>query len=247
LVSQIAFKQATTTRMTTTKQYDHLNRLLSVSSAPSASSALSFSYSHNSANQRIRSTLADGSYWLYEYDSLGQVRSGRKYWSDQTPVAGQQFEYAHDDIGNRTSTKAGGDEHGAGLRYASYSSNPLNQYTNRGVPGAVDIMGLSFATNTVSVNSQTAYRKGEYFRKELPVANTNSPLWTNITVAAAGQTSVSGNEFVPQTPEQFAYDADGNLTNDGRWTYTWDAENRLVSLAPNTAVGPRNSIKFGYD
>jgi hypothetical protein len=44
-----------------------------------------------------------------EYDALGQVRSGRKYWSDQTPVAGQQFEYARDDAGNRTSTKAGGD------------------------------------------------------------------------------------------------------------------------------------------
>jgi len=36
LVSQIAFKQSGITRMTTTKQYDMLNRLLSVCSAPSA-------------------------------------------------------------------------------------------------------------------------------------------------------------------------------------------------------------------
>jgi hypothetical protein len=134
LVSQIAFKQGTTTRMTTTKQYDYLNRLLSVSSAPSAGSAVNFSYSYNNANQRIRSTLADGSYWLYEYDALGQVRFGHKYWSDQTPVAGQQFEYAHDDIGNRTQTKAGGDPNGANLRSASYGANSLNQYTNRSVP-----------------------------------------------------------------------------------------------------------------
>jgi len=28
-------------------------------------------------------------------------------------------------------------------------------------------MNLSFATNTVTVNGQPAYRKGEYFRKEL--------------------------------------------------------------------------------
>ena len=60
LVSQIAFKQATTPRMTTTKQYDYLNRLLSISSAPSAASALSFGYAYNAANQRIRSTLAVG-------------------------------------------------------------------------------------------------------------------------------------------------------------------------------------------
>ncbi len=52
LASQIAFKQATTPRMTTTKQYDYLNRLLSISSA---ASALSFGYAYNAAYQRIRS------------------------------------------------------------------------------------------------------------------------------------------------------------------------------------------------
>jgi hypothetical protein len=53
-------------------------------------------------------TLIDGSYWVYEYDSLGQVESGKRYWSDGTPVAGQKFEYGHDTIGNRTTTAAGG-------------------------------------------------------------------------------------------------------------------------------------------
>ena len=99
------------------------------------------------------------------------MRSGRKYWPDQTPVAGQQFEYTYDDIGNRTATKAGGDQNGANLRSASYSANNLNQYTNRTVPGAVDVMGVGFATNAVTVNGQTAYRKGEYFRQEIPVSN----------------------------------------------------------------------------
>jgi RHS repeat-associated protein len=246
LVSQIAFKQATTTRMTTTKQYDSLNRLTSISSALSPS-AVGDSYAYNSANQRIRSTLADGSYWLYEYDSLGQVRSGRKYWSDQSPVAGQQFEYALDDIGNRTQTKAGGDQSGAGLRPANYAANTLNQYTSRDVPGAVDIMGISFATNGVSVNNQAAYRKGEYFRAEVPVSNGSTPVWQSVTVVATNQATVSGNVFVPKTQEQFYYDADGNLTSDGRWQYTWDAENRLVGLTTNTTVGPRQSMQFEYD
>jgi YD repeat-containing protein len=120
LVSQITFRTNTTTRMTTTKSYDFLNRLTSISTVgtSSTSSPTSFAYAYNHANQRTRSTLADGSYWLYEYDSLGQVRSGKKYWSDGTPVAGQQFEYAFDHIGNRTQTKAGGDDSGAGLRPA---------------------------------------------------------------------------------------------------------------------------------
>ena len=96
LVSQIIFKQSTTTRMTTTKQYDYLNRLTSISSALRAHRPSAIRYAYNNANQRIRSTLADGSYWLYTYDSLGQVVAGNKYWADGTPVAGQQFDYTFD-------------------------------------------------------------------------------------------------------------------------------------------------------
>jgi hypothetical protein len=35
-------------------------------------------------------------------------------------------------------------------------------------------------------------------------------------------------------------------TSDGRWNYSWDAENRLVALAPTTLVGPQISLKFGF-
>ncbi|HEV2210728.1 MAG TPA: RHS repeat domain-containing protein [Verrucomicrobiae bacterium] len=75
--------------MRTTKQYDYLNRLTQISALPSAGSNLSFAYTYNSANQRVRTTLADGSYWSYQYDSLGQVVSGHKFFSDETPVPGQ--------------------------------------------------------------------------------------------------------------------------------------------------------------
>jgi hypothetical protein len=56
--------------MTTTRQYDFLNRLQSVSSAPSAASAISFNYLYNDANQRTRRTESDSSYWVYQYDAL---------------------------------------------------------------------------------------------------------------------------------------------------------------------------------
>jgi len=84
-----------------------MNRLTSISSVPSASSAVNFNYTYNSANQRVQSALVDGSFWSYGYDSLGQVTSGKKYWADGTPVAGQQFDYAFDTIGNRKSTGTG--------------------------------------------------------------------------------------------------------------------------------------------
>jgi YD repeat-containing protein len=76
LISQITYRSNSTTRMTTSKSYDFLNRLSQISSAPSASSVVSFGYSYNDANPRTRFTLEDGSYWVYEYDYLGQLTSG---------------------------------------------------------------------------------------------------------------------------------------------------------------------------
>jgi RHS repeat-associated protein len=247
LVSQIVFKQNSTARMTTTKSYDFLNRLTQISSAPSASytSPLTFNYNYNPANQRTKDTLADGSYWIYGYDSLGQVTNACKYFADGTPVAGQQFDYAFDTIGNRTQTLAGGDATGANLRVANYSANNLNQITSRDVPPYVDVMGASILTNAVTVNGNTAYRKEEYYRQQLPANNTNSALWTNIVVS--GGQSVTGNVYVAQEPEQFSYDSDGNLTNDGRWAYTWDGENRLKVMMVNTNVGPQYQLTFAYD
>jgi len=246
-VEQISFKRGAVNVMTTTKTYDPLNLLLSVGSVPSGSSAVNFGYSHNYANHCTLRREADGGYWRYEYDALGQVTSGNKYWADGTPVAGQQFQYGFDDIGNRLSTKAGGDENGANFRTNVYYPNLLNQYTSRTVPGAADVIGVSLATNTVTVNSLVPYRKGEYFRKELTVANSSAPVWQSVAVAATGQTSVNGNTWVPRTPEAFGYDSDGNLTNDGRWAYTWDAENRLHTMVPNTAIGPQSKLAFDYD
>jgi len=52
--------------MITTRQFDKLNRLMSIGNQPGGSGVppLSFNYAYSSANQRARTTLADGSYWV---------------------------------------------------------------------------------------------------------------------------------------------------------------------------------------
>jgi RHS repeat-associated protein len=258
LVSQIAFTNSGALRMTTTKTWDNLNRLTSISSANASSLVLdSHGYAYNSADQRTVVTNTEGSYWIYGYDPLGQIVSGKKYWSDGTPVAGEQFTYAFDDIGNRTQTAVGGDQWGANLRYATYSANTMNQYTNRTVPGGVDILGEATNAATVTVNNQPTYRHGAFYRDQLGLSNTSGPVWesvTNLAVLNQGtnadiiDTNI-GNVFLPQTPEVFTYDADGNLTSDGRWTNFWDAENRLISVQSLTN-GPASSklqSLFSYD
>ncbi len=256
LVDNIVFKQNTTTRMTTTKHYNNLNRTASISSVPSAQnqSPISYAYAYNDANQRTRVDLADGSYWLYQYDTLGQVVGGKKYWSDNSAVAGQQFEYGFDDIGNRKTTKAGGDAAGANLRQASYSANALNQYTARTVPGFMDILGVAHSNATVTVNLQPTSRKGMFFRKELALNNSVAPVYqslTNVAVLTTGGNNIVvtniGSLFLPQTPEAYSHDADGNLLSDGRWTFTWDAENRLIREVSVTGAGPQQRIDYAYD
>lgn len=75
---------------------------MAITHTPSSGKDLSYVDPYNLAGQRTRHTDADSSYWVNEYDKLGQVVSGGRYWSDGTPVAGQQYAYAYGDIGNRT-------------------------------------------------------------------------------------------------------------------------------------------------
>jgi hypothetical protein len=139
-------------------------------------------------------------------------------------VAGQQFTYVEDSIGNRTAAANGGDASGQNLRSWAYTPNRLNQYSSRTVPGAVDVLGIANPTAAVTVNTYTAYRHGEYFDYALPVSNGSVAQYPTVTVTSTygGQQTTSGSVWVPQTPESYGYDADGNLTSDGRWTYTWD-------------------------
>ena len=63
-----------------------------------------------------------------------------------------------------------------------------------------------------------------------------------------GQTE-TGKVFVAPSTETFAHDADGNLTSDGRWTYSWDGENRLVQMIrdSDSPTGARQKLVFEYD
>jgi len=255
LVSQISLKQNTTSRMVVSRQFDYLDRLLQVSSVPQGANQLPWvqGYGLNAASQRIRLNLSDSSYWVYHYDSLGQVTSGKRYWSDGTPVAGEQFGYGFDDIGNRRNAKAGGDQNGANLRLANYTPNNLNQYTQRDVPGAADLMGIASAAALVSVNGDTnVYRHSEYFRKEVSVNNASAAQYPVMVVVATNpgsSTTTTGAVFVARTPEAFTYDLDGNLLSDGRWNYTWDGENRLLKVESlgSAPTGSKRRSVFEYD
>ena len=89
--------------------------------------------------------------------------------------------------------------------------------------------------------------------------NSAAPAYAQINIVGArnnfgagGEDAVTekgGRVFVPQAAETFTYDDDGNLTSDGRWNYTWDAENRLVSMEAKASAPPeaKQRLEFAYD
>lgn len=245
--------------MTTTKAYDKINRLTSINHANGANTLASYAYGYNAANQRTNVTYADDSFWTFGYDSLGQVNSGKRRSSSGSLFAGLQYEYEFDDIGNRSLTRSGGDTNGAGLRTANYSPNLLNQYTSRDIPPYVEVHGEAATNATVTVNNLPTARRGKRFRAEVPADNSAGMITESLTNIAvlknAGPASQDivdtqiGSVLVPASPETFTYDLDGNTLADGRWTNTWNGENRLIQIESHASVPDeyKRKLVFTYD
>lgn len=259
LAEAVVFADSGATRLTTTKTYDKLNRLASVVNTPSAASAVSHAYTYNAANQRTRATRENSAYWNYAYDALGQVTTGSKFLGDGTPALGLAHTYSYDDIGNRQTATVN-------AQVSTYTPNALNQYIQRTVPGTLDVTGAATtaATVTVAMHSgtpQATTRQGETFYKQLTVDNSASAqnpalkiIGAKNLVGPAGEdavTEIQQSAYVAKTPEVFIHDLDGNLTADARWSYTWDAENRLIAMETNSlasAIGvTKQKLEFAYD
>jgi len=110
-----------------------------------------YTYAVNSLGQRTSvqqagSAFAAPAFNVYGYDSLGQVTSAKRTGGTLAepigPVAGQQFVFTYDTIGNRKTATDGN-------ATTAYTANPLNQYTsvNTAVP-TYDLDGNLLADGT---------------------------------------------------------------------------------------------------
>lgn len=265
LVRTVTCRQIGAERLVTTRTYDLLDRLSAIDhSLPAAGSALQHRYTYNTANQRTRVTREDGSYWSHEYDALGQVVSDRKYLAGDVAAAGLEHAWTYDDIGNRRTATVN-------RAVAVYTTNALNQYLQRTVPGVIDLLGAAEAgaTVTVAVNDGiplATTRQGASFYRQLSVDNASVAQGTKLKLTGVRNLAGPQGEdavmevnrlaYTAKTPETFSHDADGNLTADGRWLYTWDGENRLMSIETPVGLvvpgGPlpeaeRKKLEFVYD
>ena len=150
---------------------------------------------------------------------------------------------------------------GRGMRPAEpflYSANALNQYVSRTVPGWASVRGLAATNAYISVNGNEAFRAGGYYFGSGDFDNSAQSGWAELETYATVSSATNGPDlvsavtnrvFVPQTPEIFAYDADGNLMEDGRFRYWWNGENRMVRAEEKMPPEGRSAhvIVYSYD
>lgn len=246
------FKSSGTTRLTSTRSYDSLDRLAGVSHAYGGKIQSFGVTEFDSMNRRKKIEREDNTRWAYDYNSKGEVLGG---WRQQTAapntaVPGWSFAYSFDEIGNRTSSTVNG-------RLSSYTPNNLNQLSQRTVPRAFDVVGKAGAAATVGVTAggttYPAARLDEFFFKEIAVGTGAVRVPYTVTATdSTGSSTRTGGKFLPASPEVFTYDFSGNLASDGRFTYTWDAENRLKTMEtlaslPSGTNEAKRKLEFAYD
>ena len=251
-----------TSGWTETNTYEtHRNLLSQIKGQYGSPVKAQFDYTHDDLGRRLTATDSGEIFARYNsaaitthygYNDRSEVTSAQSYYGTSTtdtssPVIDRGFTYAFDNIGNRTSSSVigngGGDTH-----TTSYTVNALNQVTARAGPASLDVTGFAPTAATVTVNSSTATRQGEYYYKNV---TGSQPSWTSAAASSSAGGSETRHAYLPASSETHTYDDDGNLTADGRWTYAWDAENRLISMETVSGaygVGvPRQLIQFKYD
>lgn len=243
------------------QNFDALNRLTSrVSTASTATKSVTYEF--DALNRRKKAKREDGAYWDYDYDGRGQLNSAVKKDSAGAALPGGTFAYQFDDIGNRVTSSNDG-------LVSHYTANLLNQYVETISPLAVDVTGSADPAAEITVDGiPVTTRNGREFSTKIDAnAGANGPAhWRTIEITGilegggvngANRTATETRDiFVPQSPSVSQHDADGNLIEDDKWHYYWDAENRLSAIEGLTArtepitgspIGGRKRLEFSYD
>ncbi|QJE95720.1 RHS repeat domain-containing protein [Luteolibacter luteus] len=198
-----------------------------------------YAYDYDSLGRRVKATFQDGSSWNYGYNNRSEVTSATRKNAAGTEITPLNSSYTYDGIGNRLTANSGV------MGYHGYEPNSLNQYGTVTTGDSRTAVGRADSSWPLSVDGiavAAGERIGDIYYKTLGgIANSSNPVWKSvITKRSSGTPAASFTNYfwyakATTTP---AYDADGNLlsdgrngsTDEGRWVYTWDAENRLIKM-----------------
>ena len=143
--------------------------------------------------------------------------TGRTYTMGATPVYGWQV--SHDALGRPVSTAD------------SESAARTWTYNERS-----EMTGCTSSDGSHS-----------YFYDSIGNRTSSSSTSSNLVSVTHSYTANGLNQYDYVDSTAFTYDADGNLTGDGRYSYAYDCENRLVSVTPVSPSSGDLAIVNEYD
>ena len=205
-------------------------------------------HSHDIQGRRKSARREDGTIWNYQYNTRSEVSGAEKRQSNSDLVPGLNFGYSYDGLGNRLTASKG-----TPALVTEYEPDAMNRYATITSPGGDDILVKSDTPVDVEVDEDpvTVTTSGNFRSARITATNTTAPAFPEISITGDNNFSETGHRWIAQAEFSPQYDEDGNLTNDGRWIYTWDAMNRLTGMTPTTAAltagVPNQSLSFAYD
>ncbi len=208
--------------------YDPAGRQTSATNTAPGMAAKTINYQVDNAGNRTQLTWPDNYSVTYSFDAANRMYAANENGS--TPLA----TYDYDNLGHRAWVQYGS---GAPAAKVSYSwsnegdlltlSHALAQVANS--VGFIDDYTPAHQINSSQI-SNPAYQyalTGSVIANYAPVNGLNQ--YPTITPAGGSATSI-------------LYDANGNLTSDGNFTFAYDPENRLM-----TATKTGTSVAYAYD
>jgi RHS repeat-associated protein len=192
--------------------WDKAGRL---TSETDTASSRALAYQHDKAGNRTRVTWPDGFYAGYVYDAMSRVTAVNE--NGAISGAGLLASFGYDGLGRRTSIARG---NGTTSSFGYDNADRLTSLAQDLASTANDVtLGWSY-----SPASQVLTRT---------VSNDNYD-WTNYPAAIANYAFDGLNRDAAVAAVNGGYDARGNLTYDGTRTFTYDLENRLLTVSGAT-------------
>ncbi len=227
LSSQVA-ELTRNTNSVVANTFDTLGRLTNkLNKFANGSTVNSYAYTLNNADERTKVTLADGKYIDYSYNADGELTGAQRCFSGGVADNSYSYGFNYDPAGNPLQRSTNG-------QTRNYTFNSTNEFTSATAPGATNVFGKAAPSNTapfvVTVNGFAATVNGDSWCKTgIPLTEGSNSITVNITDKynrTASQTVSVDRKPAPV----FTYDVNGNMTSDGRFTYTWNDANRLTTI-----------------
>jgi RHS repeat-associated protein len=222
---------ATYTDSTTTFTYDPVGRLTKASDTAPGAGTIDFAY--DVLDRLIQETTGQGTV-AYQYDVLG--RRTNMVANGQQPTT-----YGYDAASRLTQVAQGTITVGLGYDNANRRTSltyPNGTSTSYTYDVASRLTNINHIGPSGIIEALTYQYDAAGNRTSLTRNNGTASLLPN---AVASATYDAANEQTTFAGATLTYDNNGNLTNDGKNTYQWDARNRLIGMSGGTTAS------FAYD